>query len=88
MTTTGDGFTEEFSLTMYPNPVKNVLNLNIIGAEDLLQISVFNSAGMLIKTVTVENGNYKLNTGDYPGGIYYLRVHSGNNEIMKKFIKM
>ncbi len=87
-TTTVVGSSGEFTFNMYPNPVENILHLNFSGADKNIEVTVFNIQGKVIKRVIVENGNAELNVQNYPEGIYYVRVRSGYNLVMKRFVKM
>jgi hypothetical protein len=76
---------------IYPNPVSDELNVRIGGRSDkLLQISLSNSLGSLVRSETLENGGQdKLNiTLRYlPSGVYFLTLQTKNRIIRRKIIK-
>jgi hypothetical protein len=59
-------------VSVYPNPAENELNIN---AEGLQRISVYNAMGQLLKTVEVGGQDqFTMEVGNYPTGIYTLRL--------------
>ena len=78
---------EEASLTdfaIYPNPVKDVLNINLKG-HTLDNLTVTDVAG---KTVLEQSGNAtQVNVQHLPAGMYFLRLSTGNHAYNHKFVK-
>ena len=68
-----------FSLNIYPIPTSG--NLHIESARND-RISIFNLAGLLLKTVTLKKGRNEIDISKLPGGIYLIR-QSTNSEIIK-----
>ena len=78
---------EQFSV--YPNPVNDVLNLDLSSFENEAKINVYNNLGNLIvsknKSSLIEN---QLNVAEFSNGIYLLEIlDSENNRFVKKFLK-
>jgi PKD repeat protein len=74
---------------MFPNPVKDILNIQFPGQEDLTTtVLVINLLGETILTQTL-SGKSELNVDvkDLSAGIYILQVTNGNNINRQKFIK-
>jgi hypothetical protein len=64
------------SLSVYPNPVQD--NLNIVGFENTqFDYSVFNTMGQEVAKGTAYN---QVNVGQLPAGCYFLRLHTNNQE--------
>ena len=81
---------ETFSL--WPNPVHDILNINIIAANELLVIlNVFDSKGALVKTQrenALQGSNQlSLDMSSLPKGIYSLSAE-WNNGRMKKGVQV
>jgi photosystem II stability/assembly factor-like uncharacterized protein len=72
-------------INIYPNPVKNNLQLTIAN-EQLLQkkLQIFNINGKLIKQLIISNEQSKIDVSNLESGVYFLQV-GGMSE---KFIKM
>ncbi len=78
------------SIQLYPNPVKDLLNINFTSTETKrFKIDVQSLEGRLIATSNqqVENGIISLNTSNLPRGMYILILTSKNERTVHKFIK-
>ena len=69
------------SLSIYPNPVQDVLFVD--GVEENSVIRIFNTKGALFQTTTAKEKVVQLNVSVLPQGMYILQA--GNQAI--KFIK-
>lgn len=69
-------------VNLYPNPAKK--SITISGMNELATIEIYSSLGakMLESKFT---GETKLNI-DFPTGIYFAKINSGNKTIVKKFL--
>ena len=73
-------------ISVYPNPVKNVLN---ISSELILDSAeIFDVTGRLVKSVNF-NGlvTNAINVNSLSGGNYIVKLRSGDNVLARKFIK-
>ena len=59
----------------------NIVNCLLEG--QILKIELFNMTGRLIFEQDLNSKTYTLNVGDYPSGIYHMRVFNQNNDIVK-----
>lgn len=69
-------------VNIFPNPVKNVLNIQTAKSITLLQI--YDSLGRMIKTLSNAKQN---NVSELKSGIYFVKVKTADGEIIEKFIK-
>jgi hypothetical protein len=81
----GVGVEEEFrnELTIFPNPVKNVLNFNQVCTKD--SYSILSATGSL-----VEQGQCLRNTIDVkhlPPGLYFMQIEHDNKVQQVRFVK-
>ncbi|MDR2424684.1 MAG: T9SS type A sorting domain-containing protein, partial [Prevotellaceae bacterium] len=73
--------------TTYPNPVSDVLNIEISAVADTLQtaqaskqqipvseVKLYNQSGTLVRSLLATDTHIQLNVADLPAGIYYLHV--------------
>lgn len=79
--TTKDDFDKQFKL--YPNPVKQILNIDLVGFE----AQSFEIKNMLGQTVL--KGNYKssIDVSKFNSGVYILQLNIGEKTKVKRFIK-
>lgn len=81
--------TQENSISVYPNPVSD--NLNIRSAEVLknAEIKIFNQAGQIIfqNKMNSLNETQKINVNNLPSGIYMIYIKSNKGTFTKKIIK-
>lgn len=72
---------KEEVLSIYPNPVKDELIINV---PDVHKVQIYNSAGQLIKEH--KNSN-TLNMSEYLAGLYFVRIYSRNGVITEPLLK-
>ena len=66
-------------VSMYPNPVSDMLNLQWDNTQaGSTTLAVYTTTGQLITTQHTEASNYSLNTAAWAPGIYLVNVHTGN----------
>jgi len=76
----------ENNFKLYPNPVKDVLNVKTKGAN-IDSIEIFSMFGMRIeKTPTLGSSN-TIDVSDLAVGTYFIRFTSGEDVVTRKFIK-
>ncbi|MCX6256454.1 MAG: FG-GAP-like repeat-containing protein [Bacteroidia bacterium] len=84
--------TTGISLTLFPNPVKEELNLLFSGVKDNIGLNIYNATGQLVyseqlKSIPASHIT-KVNMSPFPGGIYFLKANVNDSEmIVKKFVK-
>ncbi|TJY36933.1 T9SS type A sorting domain-containing protein [Pontimicrobium aquaticum] len=74
------------SIKVYPNPVKNTLNLNI--SNELSKDATFiinNVLGQNVMEGTIENN--QVNVNNLNTGIYFIQISSNGKKGVKRFIK-
>jgi len=79
-------------LKIFPNPSQDILNLEFPdnSREGTMLLSVFNSNGSIVLQEMVENkrlSNWQINVSCLQKGIYILKLDSGSETILKRFIK-
>jgi hypothetical protein len=82
------------SLTLYPNPIHDRLNLNIEGGNiNEVNIQVINSCGQVVliskNTVGRSSTIVSLDTNELQAGIYFIRITDENANVIakEKFLK-
>jgi hypothetical protein len=78
------------SVLIYPNPVKDVLNINMGSTvANNIKVDIHSLDGRLVQTSNqrVEYGRIALNLPQLPRGLYILTLTSKNEKTIHKFIK-
>ncbi len=79
-------FKVQSGVSLYPNPAKNWIFIDIGNETKYVHFQIFNRNGVLLKENSFESGNqYRINTSDFPAGIYILKINSENEVITRKF---
>lgn len=76
------------SFNIFPNPVKDVLYVNV--PEKLsknAKIQIYNISGSLVKETSAETGKNKIDVNSLPVGAYILKLVNDLNTEVSKFIK-
>lgn len=70
--------------SIFPNPIEHNGSLTVADASTLLEFSIYNNAGLLIKKLEgINNGITNFSTEDMPNGLYLYTI-SKNGNIFKK----
>lgn len=74
---------------VYPNPVRNTINIDCVNVEDMVTFTVYNMTGskMIEREMDAYNGKLIMNVSDLKNGLYLYSI-SVNGEIVetKKFV--
>jgi hypothetical protein len=69
-------------IEMYPNPTSDVINVSGVKAGNRIQ--VYNSVGVNIRDIEVQNSIERISLRNQPVGIYMVIV-SDNNKLISRF---
>lgn len=75
---------EQEDIKVYPNPAKDLLNIEIPIDYDV-EVSLFNMIGVKVKNINVLNSK-TINVSDLKPGIYFLYFKTNNRRVCKKII--
>lgn len=78
------------SVQIYPNPVKDILNINIKGYSGPYEVAVFNIIGRMFLNKKMESSNAELDVSRLVTGVYLVKVTSAKGKTFKmmKIIKI
>jgi len=88
--TTGINDLKSHRLTLFPNPVKDILSVQLpqenYGAS---VVSIHDMNGRLLRRFNTESlgGPLELNVGDFASGVYFLSIQVGEKRFAGQFIK-
>ncbi|MCG2611603.1 T9SS type A sorting domain-containing protein [Flavobacterium sp. SM15] len=72
-------------ITFYPNPVKDVLYLNMPNAISVNEFEIYDSLGKKVSTNTLSNN--QINVAELSNGVYLLKLKTDNGVYSNKFLK-
>lgn len=79
------------SITIYPNPANDILQLEIRNIETDMELSIRDISGRMIKEFYIDNiksiFTNKISIEELNSGLYFLTIKSENDIVVKKFIK-
>ena len=76
----------EASFMLFPNPSHNYVHLSIPAFKHPIELKVYDVAGHLTQTFSVESSEMDINTSDWVGGTYTLTFSLSNKTIHKKLV--
>jgi hypothetical protein len=79
-------FGEKSDISVYPNPVKEVLNVES-KKDEASSMEIFDMTGRRIQTRLLDADNTEVNVASLPKGIYMIRVQGSGKMVTSKFIK-
>lgn len=83
VTLSGAGF-ETATISLYPNPVNNILNIS--GAQNITLVTVYDIYGKVLQTVKGDNIR-QVDLSAYTSGIYLIKATVGTATLTQKVIK-
>lgn len=72
------------TINLYPNPVNNLLNINI---PELNQVNIFDARNRLISSKLLAGQN-TIDVSGYENGIYFITFQNNTTRVVKKFLKI
>jgi hypothetical protein len=75
---------QETSVSLYPNPVYNQLNIN--SGSEITEVKIFNQLGQIVYSQTLKETSFSLNTTGFNSGVYFVRIITGQGITTEKII--
>jgi len=69
---------------VFPNPATDIIN--VITPVEMKSISVLNSAGQVVIDKVLNTQNFQLDVSQFESGIYYIKLETDVNSILKKVV--
>ncbi|MBE0662500.1 MAG: T9SS type A sorting domain-containing protein [Bacteroidales bacterium] len=83
-------FSSDLSVLVYPNPAASSLNIGLQGKASNVSFTLLNHHGQVVFGNVVGNlagtSNYQINVSNYAKGIYYLRLNTEKDVLIRKII--
>ncbi|MFD2892898.1 LamG-like jellyroll fold domain-containing protein [Flavobacterium chuncheonense] len=75
-------------ITIYPNPLSSILNLNLDETFEEVSVKVINSLGQVVAAQSYSNTNQVSQTVDFSSGVYFVEITTNTGEkAVKRIIK-
>ena len=75
------------SVTLYPNPAKEYVDIRVDGDVDVKMMKVYDVYGKLIYTVNVIDNPTRINLSSLTSGMYFMRITTEAGTVTKPFVK-
>ena len=75
------------SFEMYPNPVSDLLNIQLPTGTEKAEVSVFDYTGRLVSSKTISSNDTAIDVQKISKGIYMIRVATNTKIGVQRFIK-
>ncbi len=82
-----DNDLSSFSLSIYPNPATELVNIKSNKDNKILEVQLINSLGQMVSKKSFNGQEISLNIRGLKAGFYLAQVKTSNGIITKKFIK-
>jgi hypothetical protein len=76
-----------FPVLMYPNPVRNDLNIRLHQISKGALVKLYNSTGVLVGSMVMKTSTQTLPMNHLPAGIYHVVINNGSEIINRKIFK-
>ena len=78
------------TITLYPNPAKNMININVASDVKLQSIAIYNTLGQLVKTLAESDLSLSLlvDVSALKTGTYLMEITANKVKTVKKFVKI
>ena len=77
----------ENSVSLYPNPAREYVDIRIDGDVNVKMMEVYDVYGKLINTVDVVENPTRINVSNLANGMYFVRVTTEAGSVTKTFVK-
>ena len=74
-------------ITIYPNPVKDIVNITIKNNSTIKTIELYDIQGRLLQTQLVNNISSELNLSSRANGIYFIKINTDKGSKVEKLVK-
>jgi hypothetical protein len=78
---------ENNPIALFPNPVKNILHIQMSFDLENAEIKIYNQLGQIKKRISnINNRNISIETVDLSNGLYVIVLQNGDRQLNRKFI--
>ncbi len=79
---------EKFDFSIYPNPSQDAVTIQLINeyATDSM-VEFYNEIGIICKSEKITSTNYRIDTKELASGVYFVKIKTDAETLVKKLIK-
>ena len=74
--------TVEHNVAVYPNPMNDVLNIEL--GDNQSDVVIFNSLGQMVRRYDAVSGDMQINVADLKSGMYFIRINNETTKVVKR----
>jgi hypothetical protein len=74
-------------ISIYPNPVKDIVNITIKNNSTIQTIELYDIQGRLLQTQLVNNISSELNLSSRANGMYFIKINTDKGSKVEKLVK-
>ncbi|WP_240966083.1 reprolysin-like metallopeptidase [Pseudoflavitalea sp. G-6-1-2] len=79
---------DEQKAIIYPNPTKNIVNINFINFTGKSDLSLFDVNGRVVLSREIHSSSTSIDIAAFPTGVYVLKIKNGGKEVViRKIVK-
>lgn len=73
--------------SIYPNPSKSNLNINLVKSSSATKVEVYDILGKRIHTQSLTDIRSRINSSNWNSGVYLVKITNGTGTQTKRFVK-
>jgi len=77
----------DLEMNVYPNPTKDILNIDLQSTHVDINLKVYDALGKIINDFDISDLKHQIDLSEYSNGIYYIGADNGEQNVLKRFIK-
>jgi hypothetical protein len=74
----------EVKFSVYPNPVIDILNINLLESNQIPEITICNFSGSIVKRIPAKAGVNTIPVNDLTSGVYFVKINNHAQKFIKK----
>ncbi|MBA3680615.1 MAG: T9SS type A sorting domain-containing protein [Bacteroidetes bacterium] len=79
---------KENAVVISPNPVTDIIKIDVFGEELFYWLEIYNSTGQLLQKTKLAGSVTYISTNELATGLYSIKLSNGKSHIVKKIIKI
>ena len=84
---TGINEFESKLISVYPNPAKDLINIELNNLSEMSKIEMYDVIGKLVYSVQTKDSLIPINVNELNNGVYTIRIINNQSSYLKRFIK-
>jgi hypothetical protein len=81
------GGSSDVTVSVYPNPATDLLNLALTHVDGTVNIRLFNSIGGIVRMMTTTSASVQVPVSDLAKGVYIIEITGTNFRNAVEFLK-